>query len=208
MALDILVLYGSYRRGRLGIRLADYLIRGFQNLGHKPALIDAKAIGLPMLDLRYSDYPPGEAPAAMTALAERLTAADAFVFVAGEYNRGVQPGLKNLTDHYLKEFDGRPAGVASYSMGRFAGVNSHANWTVTLNAMGMAVIPERLSVGQTQDTLDEKAQPQGGGGAALERGFESFARSLTRLAEGMRAARGRLLPSLLRKSPSPRPDRP
>lgn len=185
MALDILVLYGSYRRGRLGIRLADYLIAGFQQLGHKAELIDAKAIGLPMLDLRYSDYPPGEAPAAMTTLAERLSAADAFVFVAGEYNRGVQPGLKNLTDHYLKEFDGRPAGVASYSMGRFAGVNSHANWTVTLGAMGMVVIPERLSVGQIHETLDDQARPQGAGGAALERGFENFARILTRLAAGM-----------------------
>lgn len=178
MALDILVLYGSYRRGRLGIRLADYLIRGFQQMGHKAELVDAMAVGLPMLDLRYSDYAAGEAPAAMMALAERLTAADAFVFVAGEYNRGVQPGLKNLVDHYLKEFDRRPAGIASYSMGRYAGVNSHAAWTVTLNAMGMAVIPERLSVGQIGDTLDAEGRPHGDGGAALERGFAGFARSL------------------------------
>ncbi|WP_313801090.1 NAD(P)H-dependent oxidoreductase [Sphingobium sp.] len=186
MALDILVLYGSYRRGRLGIRLADYLINGFQTLGHKAELIDAQAVGLPMLDLRYSDYPAGEAPAAMTALSERLSAADAFVFVAGEYNRGVQPGLKNLTDHFLKEFDRRPAGIASYSMGRYAGVNSHAAWTVTLNAMGMTVIPERLSVGQIGDTLDAEARPHGESGAALERGFASFARSLAYWGEAVK----------------------
>ncbi|HKY81486.1 MAG TPA: NADPH-dependent FMN reductase [Sphingobium sp.] len=189
MALDILVLYGSYRRGRMGIRLADYLIRQFQQLGHQAELMDAMAVGLPMLDLRFSDYPPGEAPAAMTALAERLTAADAFVFVAGEYNRGVQPGLKNLVDHYLKEFDGRPAGIASYSAGRFAGVNAHAAWTVTLSAMGMAVVPERLSVGQIGQTLDEQGQPQGEGGAALERGFGGFARSLIHWAEAAKTAR-------------------
>jgi NAD(P)H-dependent FMN reductase len=59
MALDILVLYGSYRRGRLGIRLADYMIDGFQALGHKAELVDAQAVGLPMLDLRYGDYPAG-----------------------------------------------------------------------------------------------------------------------------------------------------
>jgi NAD(P)H-dependent FMN reductase len=125
----------------------------------------------------------------MAALAERLTAADAFVFVAGEYNRGLQPGLKNLVDHYLKEFDGRFAGIASYSAGRFAGVNSHAAWTVTLNAMGMLVIPERLSVGQIGETLDEAATPQGAGGAALERGFTSFAKSLTFWAEAAKARR-------------------
>ena len=189
MALDILVLYGSYRRGRMGIRLADYLIREFRQLGHEAELVDAMAVGLPMLDLRYSDYAPGEAPPAMTALAERLTAADAFVFVAGEYNLGMQPGLKNLTDHYLKEFDGRPAAVASYSAGRFAGVNSHAAWTVTLSAMGMAVVPERLSVGQIGQTLDEQAQPEGEGGSALERGFKSFAASLIHWAEAAKAAR-------------------
>jgi NAD(P)H-dependent FMN reductase len=190
MALDILVLYGSYRRGRLGIRLADYLVRGFAGLGHRAELIDAKAIDLPMLDLRYSDYPAGQAPVAMARLADRLAAADAFVFVAGEYNRGIQPGLKNLVDHYLREFDRRPAAIASYSMGRFAGVNSHADWTVTLSAMGMAVVPERLSVGQIHQTLDEQAQPQGEGGAALERGFAGFADSLLWWAGAARAARG------------------
>ena len=189
MALDILVLYGSYRRGRLGIRLADYLIAGFEGLGHRAALVDAKAIDLPMLDLRYSDYPAGEAPAAMAALADRLAAADAFVFVAGEYNRGMQPGLKNLVDHYLKEFDRRPAAIASYSMGRLAGVNSHADWTVTLSAMGMAVVPERLSVGQIGQALDEQGQPQGEGGAALERGFAGFAGSLIWWAQAAKAAR-------------------
>jgi len=189
MPLNILVLYGSYRRNRMGIRLAAYLINGFLALGHKAELIDAMAINLPMLDQRYSDYPAGEAPAAMAALADRLAAADAFVFVAGEYNRGVQPGLKNLVDHYLREFDGRPAGIASYSAGRFAGVNSHAAWTVTLSAMGMAVVPERLSVGQIGQALDEQGQPQGEGGAALERGFAGFARSLTYWAEAAKAVR-------------------
>ncbi|AMK16653.1 putative flavoprotein [Sphingobium sp. MI1205] len=189
MALDILILYGSYRRGRMGIRLADYLVTGFQDLGHKAELVDAMAVNLPMLDQRYSDYPPGEAPTAMAALAERLTAADAFVFVAGEYNRGVQPGLKNLVDHYLKEFDRRPAGIASYSAGRYAGVNSHASWTVTLSAMGMTVIPERLSVGQIGQTLDEQGRPQGDGGAALDRGFAGFAKNLIWWAEAAKAAR-------------------
>jgi NAD(P)H-dependent FMN reductase len=183
MPLDILVLYGSYRQGRLGIRLADYMIDGLRALGHKAELVDARAIDLPMLDKRYSDYAPGEAPPAMAALSQRLRAADAFVFVAGEYNRGVQPGLKNLIDHFLKEFEGRPAGIASYSAGRFAGVNSHAAWTVTLNAMGMLLIPERLSVGQIGETLDEAAAPQGTGGMALERGFKGFADSLVRWAE-------------------------
>jgi NAD(P)H-dependent FMN reductase len=183
MSLTILVFYGSYRHGRLGIRLADYIVSGFTALGHKAELVDAMAVGLPMLDRRHSDYPPGEAPEAMAALAAKLVAADGFVFVAGEYNRGVQPGLKNLVDHYLKEFERRPAAIASYSAGRFAGTHSNAAWAVTLGGMGMAVVPERLTVGQIGQALDEEARPTGEGGAALERGFPRFAEELIWWAE-------------------------
>ncbi|MEV9375800.1 NAD(P)H-dependent oxidoreductase, partial [Klebsiella pneumoniae] len=51
----LLVLYGSYRSDRMGIRLADYLVRRFQARGVDAELIDAKAIGLPMLDRMYKE---------------------------------------------------------------------------------------------------------------------------------------------------------
>jgi NAD(P)H-dependent FMN reductase len=188
--LSVLVLYGSYRADRVGIRLADYLVAGFDRAGHRAALIDAQAIGLPMLDKRYSDYAPGQAPEAMADLAARLRAADAFVFVAGEYNHGVQPGLKNLIDHYLAEFARRPAAIASYSAGRLAGAASNAAWHVILSSMGMAVTPDTLMVGQIGQALDADAQPVGDGGAALERGFGRFAGELAWWAEATRQARG------------------
>src|SRR3974390_3508094 len=100
MGHRILVFYGSYRSDRMGIRLADYLVAGFRARGDDVELIDAKAIGLPMLDRMYKEYAPGTAPPAMEALAEKTRAADAFVFATGEYNWAMQPGLKNLTDHF------------------------------------------------------------------------------------------------------------
>ena len=93
MPLHILVLYGSYRSGRMGIRLAEFIVLRLRARGDTAELIDAKAVGLPMLDRMYKEYPKGEAPAAMEELAGRIRAADGFVFVAGEYNQGVQPGL-------------------------------------------------------------------------------------------------------------------
>ncbi len=103
MSHRVLVLYGSYRRDRMGIRLANFIVEGFTRRGHDVELIDAKAVGLPMLDRMYKEYPAGEAPQALETLARKIVAADAFVFVTGEYNWGVQPGLKNLTDHFLEE---------------------------------------------------------------------------------------------------------
>jgi len=190
MPLSILVLYGSYREGRLGIRLADYIVKGLGEAGHDAELVDAKAVGLPMLDKRFSDYAPGEAPPEMAALAQKLSAADGFIFVAGEYNRGVQPGLKNLVDHYLVEYARRPAAIASYSAGRLAGTHSNAAWHVTLSGMGMAVIPNTLTVGQIGQTLDENAEPIGESGTVLARGLPRFIDELVWWAEGTKAARG------------------
>jgi hypothetical protein len=118
----ILVFYGSYRSDRMGIRLANFVVRGLNARGAEAELVDAKAVDLPMLDRMYKEYPKGEAPPVLETLAEKIRTADAFVFITGEYNWGPQPGLKNLTDHFLEEWFWRPAAIASYSAGRFSGV--------------------------------------------------------------------------------------
>ena len=75
MARDILVFYGSYRRDRQGIKLARWIVDSLTARGDTAELIDAKAIDLPMLDRRFSDYRDGEAPPAMANLAARIAAA-------------------------------------------------------------------------------------------------------------------------------------
>lgn len=194
MPQRILVLYGSYRSDRLGIRLADFLVRGFNAHGAEAELIDAKAVGLPMLDRMYKEHPKGTAPEAMETLAGKIRAADGFVFVTGEYNWGQQPGLKNLTDHFLEEWFWRPAAIASYSFGRLAGAHAAVPWHGTLCEMGMVVVSSTLPVGQISQTLDADAQPTGDGGHALVRAFPRFADDLLWWAEAARAQRERKPP--------------
>jgi NAD(P)H-dependent FMN reductase len=188
MADKILVLYGSYRSDRQGIRLADYLVARLKARGSDAELIDAQAVGLPMLDRMYKEYAPGSAPAAM---AGKIRAADAFVFVTGEYNWGPQPGLKNLTDHFLEEWFWRPAAIASYSAGRFSGVRAGVAWHSILSEMGMVVVSSTLAVGPIAQTLDEHAQPVGKPGESLERSFDRFADDLAWWTEAARAQRAR-----------------
>ena len=57
MSSYIPVFYGSYRSDRIGIRLATYIMDGLGKRGENPELIDAKAVGLPMLDRMYKEYP-------------------------------------------------------------------------------------------------------------------------------------------------------
>jgi NAD(P)H-dependent FMN reductase len=191
MADKILVLYGSYRSDRQGIRLADYLVARLKARGSDAELIDAQAVGLPMLDRMYKEYAPGSAPAAMEALAGKIRAADAFVFVTGEYNWGPQPGLKNLTDHFLEEWFWRPAAIASYSAGRFSGVRAGVAWHSILSEMGMVVVSSTLAVGPIAQTLDEHAQPVGKPGESLERSFGRFADDLAWWTEAAREQRAR-----------------
>src|ERR1700756_5726669 len=164
MTHRILVFYGSYRSDRMGIRLADYVVKGLRARGEDVELIDAKAVGLPMLDRMYKEYPPGSAPEAMAALAVKIRAADAFVFVTGEYNWGMQPGLKNLTDHFLEEWFWRPAAIASYSAGRFAGARAAVMWHGTLSEMGMVVVSSPISAGPVVQSLSKDGKPIGDGG--------------------------------------------
>jgi len=194
MSYRILVLYGSYRSDRMGIRLAQFVVDGFRARGHDVDLIDAKAVGLPMLDRMYKEYPKGAAPEALEKLAGSIRSADGFVFITGEYNWGIQPGLKNLTDHFLEEWFWRPAAIASYSAGRFAGARAATAWHGTLSEMGMVVVSTTIAVGPIAQTLSAEGKPIGEGGKALEKTFPRFADDFVWWVEAAKEQRTRKQP--------------
>jgi NAD(P)H-dependent FMN reductase len=194
MTHRILVFYGSYRSERLGIRLANFVVEGLRGRGEDVELIDAKAVGLPMLDRMYKEYPKGQAPAALEDLAGKIREADGFIFITGEYNWGLQPGLKNLTDHFLEEWFWRPAAIASYSGGRFAGARAATAWHGTLSEMGMVVISTTIAVGPIAHALSSEGKAIGEGGKALEHAFPRFADDLAWWMEAAKAQRERRKP--------------
>jgi NAD(P)H-dependent FMN reductase len=194
MSNRILVFYGSYRSDRMGIRLANFIVEGLRGRGEDVELIDAMAVGLPMLDRMYKEYRRGEAPARLEELAEKIRTADGFVFVTGEYNWGIQPGLKNLTDHFLEEWFWRPAAIASYSAGRFAGARAALAWHGTLSEMGTVVISSSIAVGSISQTLSAEGVPIGEGGQALEKAFPRFVDDLLWWVEAAKAQRARRKP--------------
>jgi NAD(P)H-dependent FMN reductase len=178
MADNVLVFYGSYRASRVGIRMASFVTSELRGRGAFAELIDAREIGLPMLDRMYKEYPPGAAPPAMEDLAGKIRAADAFVFVIGEYNWGPQPGLKNLTDHFLEEWFWRPAAVVSYSPGRLSGVRAGSAWHPILSEMGMVVVSSTVAVGQIAETFNAEGEPIGDLGALARKAFGRLADDL------------------------------
>src|SRR5438128_31354 len=194
MSHRILVFYGSYRSDRMGIRLAQFVVEGLRGRGCDVELIDARAVGLPMLDRMYKEYPKGEAPAALEKLAGQIREADGSVCITGEYNLGIQPGPKKFTDHFLEEWFWRPAAIVSYSAGGFSGARAALAWHGLLSEMGMVVISSAIAAGPIAQTLSADGEPIGEAGKALARAFPRFADDLAWWIEAAKLQRARKEP--------------
>jgi NAD(P)H-dependent FMN reductase len=152
--LRAVVVYGSVRPHRQGIRAARFVTRQLTGRGHHADLVDPREIELPLLTRTYAEYDEGEAPPALERLAECYRAADAFVFVTGEYNHGLPPALKNLIDHFLHEYFWRPAGIVTYSAGSFGGVRAGVHLRTVLGEVGLVTIPSMLPVPTVSEAFE------------------------------------------------------
>lgn len=151
------LIYGSTRQHREGIRAARSLERALTERGHDVTLIDPleEAYQLPALDRMYKEYGEGDASENMERIAKLLDEADGFVVVTGEYNHSVPPSLKNLLDHFQKEYQFKPSAIVSYSAGSFGGVRSAVHLRVILAELGSPSISSILPVPKVQETLEE-----------------------------------------------------
>jgi len=160
MQLTFVVLYGSVRSERQGIKYARFLEAQLRTRGHAATLVDPLHYRLPLLDKMYKEYPAGAAPAPLPELAEIIKAADGFLIVSGEYNHGIPPALKNMLDHFLEEWFWRPSAIACYSAGAFGGVRAAMQLRATLAELGMPSIPSIQPMPKVQDHFDDDGSPR------------------------------------------------
>jgi NAD(P)H-dependent FMN reductase len=191
MSLEFLIVYGSVRSARQGIKLARFLVRQVEARGHRAHLIDPLEVRLPLLDRMYKEYPQGEAPEVLEQMAGRLRAADGFLIVSGEYNHGVPPALKNLLDHFLEEWFWRPSAIACYSAGAFGGVRAAMQLRATLAELGMPSIPSLYPVPKVGEQFDDEGSPLD---AAHERRVGRFLAEFEWYAGALKAARANGVP--------------
>src|SRR5690349_3565483 len=109
------IILGSTRPGRNGAAVAKWV---FENAEKRTdaeyELIDLLDINLPLLD---EPIPPsmGQYQNEHTKRwAEKIASYDAFVFVAPEYNHGINAALKNAIDFLFAEWNNKSAGFVSY----------------------------------------------------------------------------------------------
>ena len=187
MSLNLAILYGSVREARAGIRVVRFLAPALRRRGHTVSIVDAAEQRLPLLDRMYKEYPQGDAPPALEALAQLYRRTDAFVIVSGEYNHGIPPGLKNLLDHFLEEYFFRPSAIVCYSAGQFGGVRAAMQLRMTLAELGMSSIPSLLPIPHVQDAFTPAGEPTDPG---FEKRSERFFRELEWYTDALARARG------------------
>jgi NAD(P)H-dependent FMN reductase len=160
MSLRLVVVYGSVRSERQGIRAARFIVAECRARGHQTALVDPLEYRLPLLDKMYKEYPPGAAPETLQRLAALIAPADAIVVVSGEYNHSIPPVLSNLLDHFLEEYFWKPSAIVCYSAGAFGGVRAAMQLRMMLAELGTVSIPSIFPVPHVQDAFAEDGTPR------------------------------------------------
>jgi len=186
MPLEIVIVYGSVRRGRKGIKAARFIKRTLEARGHRVELVDPLEYELPLLDLMYKEYEPNDAPEPMRKLSGMFSKADAFVIVSGEYNHSIPPALKNLLDHFQKEYLWRPAGIVTYSGGPFGGARVAPHIRAILGELGMVTLPSMFAVSKVGASFDDDGKPLDD---AYERRSQKFIQELEWYAGALGEAR-------------------
>jgi NAD(P)H-dependent FMN reductase len=184
--LDLLVIYSSVRHHRQGIKAAHFILRECAARGHNATLVDPAEARLPMLDMMYKEFEPGQAPEVLTRIAGQLKAADAFIIVSGEYNHSIPPALSNLLDHFQEEYFWKPSAIVCYSAGAFGGVRAAIQLRAMLCELGTPSIPSLLPIPAVQDAFDHEGRPND---AAYHRRAARFLDELEWYASALKTAR-------------------
>lgn len=185
--LELVVVYGSVRTERRGIRAARFIAERARGRGHSVALVDPVEHSLPLLDRMYKEYGKGEAPAPLQRLAEVIAPADGYIIVSGEYNHTIPPALSNLLDHFLEEYFWKPSAIVCYSAGSFGGVRAAMTLRAMLAEMGMSSIPSLMPVPRVQKAFDENGVP---GDEVWYQRADKFLAEFEWYAYALKAARG------------------
>jgi NAD(P)H-dependent FMN reductase len=157
----VAVLLGSVRTGRLGERVAKWVMAELTKRGHEAVLVDPLAIDLPLIDQMWKEIREDNSPETsemrrkLKPLAELYERADGFAIVSAEYNHAAPPALLNLIDYFLEEYFYKPSAIVSYSASPFGGVRAAEQLRGSLAETGMGSIPTIQPVPSAGDALSE-----------------------------------------------------
>lgn len=149
----IVVIVGSVRSKRNGIKVAKWVVGKLKERGHEVSLVDPQELDLPLLDKMYKEME--SPPEKLQQLQKIIKDADGYIPITPEYNHSISSALKNTLDYFLEEYFFKPSGIISYSVGPFGGVVAGNHLRQILAEMGASAIPSQLPISKVHEVFDE-----------------------------------------------------
>jgi NAD(P)H-dependent FMN reductase len=132
------------------------------NTDHEAEIIDIKDWDLPPVQSVFVSVE--RTPEAFRPLAERIFNADAFILVTPEYNGSYSPAMKNLLDHFPKQYH-KPFGIVTASPGAMGGMRAAQQLLQLVPALFGIASPYLLIVPAVDKKFDDE-------GNLLEQSFQ------------------------------------
>lgn len=183
--IRLAVILGSTRRGRFGPTVAAWFIDQARRRGDMDVdVIDLAELRLPWeLDGRKDGtYVSPE----VLEYATRIDAADAFVIVTPEYNRGYPAPLKLAIDTVYSEWNAKPVGFVSHG-GQSGGLRAVEQLRLVFVELHAVTIRDGLCFPNAREQFDRSGALRDTEGAAVA--AKLLLDQLTWWAEALRTAR-------------------
>ena len=148
----IVLIVGSVRRDRNGIKVARWLERKLQERNHDVTFVDPIELELPLLDRMYKEME--NPPQKLRDLQQDIKNADGYLPVTPEYNHSISSAMKNTLDYFLEEYFFKPSAIVSYSVGGFGGNIAGAHLRQIFAELGAPAISSSFVVSRIGDVFD------------------------------------------------------
>jgi NAD(P)H-dependent FMN reductase len=162
MQPKILIITSTQRNGRSGHNIAKWYLNEAKKIAPEAQfeLLDIAELDLTLFNEAIPPlYADGHYTPAQQELADKITAADGYVFVLGEYNKSIPAPLKNLFDHLSeREWQHKAAAFVGYGVhGAFFSISHLMHVLISFRVMS---INDTVTIDTIWDALDESGSPK------------------------------------------------
>jgi NAD(P)H-dependent FMN reductase len=151
------VISSTVRPGRKGPIVAKWITEAAQNHGSfEVELLDLGEINLPLMNEAIHPMMRQYEHEHTKQWSAKIAEADAFIFVTAEYDYSYPASLKNAIEYLVHEWNYKPAGIVSYSIGPFAGVRAVMNLKNDLLPLKNIGLAESVNIPMLNQFISEE----------------------------------------------------
>ena len=153
--MKLMIILGSVRPQRVGLSVALWAHEVVtESADFEIDFVDLAELNLPFMDEPRHPEHQQYTKSHTRAWSARVRAADAFLFVAPEYNDSYSPALKNALDFLHHEWAGKPVGFLSYG-GLSGGARGVAALGPVLASLGLGSTATKLAIPDVVDQVND-----------------------------------------------------